>query len=467
MITELSTAYVCLHIGFKLALPDGRLPLTVAALKSAVRVLPMLCGIVLCLASVAVAAAPVATTVGLPGGHDAATRTATFLPGRLQRLDHFLLKSTDAQGYLGAVSLVVADGGRVVQSGVYGYRDLGRTSPMREDSIFRLYSMTKTVTTVAVLMLMEEGKLSLDDPVARYLPGFSSLQVFAGGSADMPRLRPAENTLTLHHLLTHTAGFAVAGNEEATRLLERADLHGSADLAEFSSRLARLPLAVEPGTRFNYDGTQLEVLARVVEVVSGQAFDAFVQQRILEPLQMHDTGFSVPVAKRDRIVDITVMGVDGKLALDQGRSALRPGEMLNPYPSGAGGLYSTAPDFMRFCRMLLEGGSLDGVSILGRKTVEQMMVNHLTFLDPPVTQFSDAEGFGLGGSVLLDPARKGRLGSVGQFGWSGAASTYFSIDPKERMISILLLQHLPNGAGNDLPRIATPFYNLVYQALPQ
>ena len=139
--------------------------------------------------------------------------------------------------------------------------------------------------------------------------------------------------------------------------------------------------------------------------------------------------------------------------------------MLNPYPSGAGGLYSTAADFMRLCRMLLDGGTLGGVSILGRKTVEQMMVNHLTFLDPPVTQFSDAEGFGLGGSVLLDPARKGRLGSVGQFGWSGAASTYFSIDPQERTISILLLQHLPNDATNDLPRLATPFYNLVYQAL--
>ena len=159
------------------------------------------------------------------------------------------------------------------------------------------------------------------------------------------------------------------------------------------------------------------------------------------------------------------MGADGKLVLDKGPSALHPGDMLNPYPSGAGGLYSTAADFMRLCRMLLDGGTLDGVSILDRKTIEQMMVNQLTFLDRPVTQFSDAEGFGLGGSVLLDPAGKGRLGPAGQFGWSGAASTYFSIDPKERMISILLLQHLPNGAANDLPRIATPFYNLVYQTL--
>ena len=375
-------------------------------------------------------------------------------------------KATGADGYLGAVSLVFSDG-NVVQSQAYGYRDLARSAPMHSDSIFRIYSMTKTAATVAVLMLMEEGKLNLDDPVEKFLPEFSGMQVFAGGTADAPQLRPANNALTLHHLLTHTAGFATggAGYEQAGRLLQRADLHGSADLAEFSRRVSQLPMAVEPGTRFSYDGTQLEVLARVVEVVSGQRFDAFLQQRLFDPLRMADTGFSVPLEKRARIVDITVMGADGKLRLHDGRSAIDPGAMLNPYPSAAGGLYSTAPDFMRLCRMLLEGGSLDGVSILGRKTVEQMMVNHLAFLDPPVTQFSAAEGFGLGGSVLLDPARRGRLGSVGQFGWSGAASTYFSIDPQERVISILLLQHLPNDAAKDLPRISTPFYNLVYQAL--
>ena len=396
----------------------------------------------------------------------AITGSPRFSADRLQRLDGFLRKATDAQGYLGAVSLVVADDG-VVQSQAYGYRDLARSSPMRADSIFRIYSMTKTATTVAVLMLMEEGKLNLDDPVEKFLPEFADMKVFAGGSADAPQVRPAKHRPTLHQLLTHTAGFATggAGYEEATRILERADLHGSADLGEFSRRLARVPLAVEPGTRFSYDGTQLEVLARVVEVVSGQRFDAFLQQRLFDPLRMADTGFSVPMDKRGRIVDITVMGADGKLRLDDGPSAKAPGAMLNPYASGAGGLYSTAADFMRLCRMLLDGGSLDGVSILGRKTVEQMMVNHLSFLDPPVTQFSDAEGFGLGGSVLLDPARKGRLGSVGQFGWSGAASTYFSIDPEERVISILMLQHLPDEAANDLPRISTPFYNLVYQAL--
>lgn len=457
-------AYVCLHAGFKLAVPDGRGPPSTTdfrapALQVPARFFPLLCGMALSLASVAVAASP------SPANAAGAGADSPRIPAeRLQRLDGFLEHATDAQGYLGAVSLVWKDGA-IVQSQAYGYRDLARTSPMRKDSIFRIYSMTKTVTTVAALMLAEEGKLDLDDPVEKHLPEFSGMRIFTGGSADLPQLRPANRKITLRQLLTHTAGFATAGNEEAIKLLERADLHGSADLQEFSRRLAKVPLAAEPGTRFSYDGTQIEVLARVVEVASGQPFDTFVQQRILAPLRMDDTGFGVPPAKRDRIVDITTMGADGKLRLDGSPSALHPGEMLNPYPSGAGGLYSTAADFMRLCRMLLDGGTLDGVSILDRKTVEQMMVNQLTFLDRPVTQFSDAEGFGLGGSVLLDPAGKGRLGPAGQFGWSGAASTYFSIDPKERMISILLLQHLPNGAANDLPRIATPFYNLVYRTL--
>lgn len=390
-----------------------------------------------------------------------------FSSQRLQRLHDFLGKATAPGGYTGAVSLVVRDGA-VVDSRAYGHRDLARTSPMRDDAIFRIYSMTKPVTSVAVLQLMEQGSLGLDDPVSRYLPEFAQMRVFAGGSADAPKTVPAKRQITIRQLLTHTAGFATGGEgfEEATELLERTDLRGSPDLQAFAARLAKVPLAVEPGTRFKYDGVNTEVLARLVEVVSGERFDAYLQRHILGPLRMHDTGFSVPAAKRGRVVDITRMGGDGKLRLDDGPSAREPGAMLNPYPSGAGGLYSTAGDYARFCRMLLDGGRLDGADILGRKAVELMMANHLEGqLDPPVNEFSDAEGFGLGGYVVLDPARRGRLGSVGAFGWSGAASTYFTIDRKERLIAILLLQHLPNGADDDLPRLATPFYNLVYQAL--
>ena len=391
---------------------------------------------------------------------------AVVSSSRLQRLDHFLQHATAASGYVGAVAVVSLDG-KTVYSAAHGHRDLARTQTLKPDAIFRIYSMTKTVTTVAVLMLMEEGRLSLDDPVSKFLPEFANLQVFESGSVDAPVLRNPKTILTLHHLLTHTAGFATGGvgAEAATQLLQRADLEHSRDLAQFAQRVSSVPLAIDPGTQFRYDGTQTELLARVVEVVSGQRFDQFLRQRVFLPLRMIDTGFSVPAGQRSRIIDLTHMAKDGVLAIDTSASARQPGIALRPYSSGAGGLYSTAPDFLRFCRMLLDGGSLDGVSILGRKTVEQMMVNHLGFLDPPVTQFSPAEGFGLGGSVLLDPALRGRLGSVGQFGWSGAASTYFSIDPKEHLISILLLQHLPDDAGNDLPKLSTPFYNLVYQAL--
>lgn len=406
-----------------------------------------------------------APAVDLPVAASAATEG--FSPARLQRLDDFLDRATGPEGYLGAVALIARDG-KVVAVRAHGSRDLARSQPMTEDAIFRIYSMTKPITSVAVLQLMEQGKLGLDDPVSRHLPAFAHMQRFAGGTADKPVLEPVARSITLRQLLTHTAGFATGGEgfEEATRLLERADLHGSPDLATFVARLANVPLATEPGTRFKYDGTGIEVLARVVEVVSGESFDAYVRRHVLEPLRMRDTGFSVPEASRERVVDLTRMGADDRLVLDGSRSARQPGVPLNAYPSGAGGLYSTMSDYARFCQMLLDGGVLDGQRVLGRKTVDLMMMNHLQGqLDPPVTEFSPAEGFGLGGSVTLDVAGRGRLGSVGAFGWSGAASTYFTVDRQERMFAILLLQHLPDGQPHDLPRLATPFYNLVYQAL--
>lgn len=422
----------------------------------------LLFAMTLCLSTASAASAAAVDSLA-PAVRNAAAGVSV---DRLRRIDAFMDNVTTVDGYLGGVSMVMYRGG-IVHLRAYGYSDLGRTEPMRENAIFRIYSMTKTVTSVAVLMLMEEGKLSLTDPVADYLPEFQDMHVFAGGSTDAPLLQPAVRKITLHHLLTHTAGFATggAGFEASSELLERAGLERSRNLKQFTEKLAAVPLAVEPGTRFSYDGTQLKVLGRVVEVVSGQSLDAFFEERIFAPLGMVDTGFIVSAEKRHRIVDITRMSNSGALELDAGPSSRAPGTMLNPYLSGAGGLYSTAPDFMRFSAMLLQGGRYDGAQVLGRKTVELMMQNHLEHLDRPVTDFSDAEGFGLGGSVLLDPALRGRLGSKGQFGWSGAASTYFTIDPAEDLVAILLLQHLPNGQANDLPRISARYYNLVYQAL--
>lgn len=376
--------------------------------------------------------------------------------------------TTGSGQYLGAVTLIVRHG-MVVDFRAFGHRDLARTEPMQPDSIFRIYSMTKTVTSVAVLMLMEEGKFVLDDPVAKYLPEFATMQVFVGGTADAPQLRPAVRPITIRNLLTHAAGFAVGGDDaaEAVKLLERANLHQSADLSAYGERLSRLPLAVDPGTRFNYDGVQIVVLSRLVEVLANMPFDRFLQQRIFTPLGMNDTGFSVPAGKRGRMVEMTSTDSDGHLVAAREYDGKRPGEMLNPYYSGAGGLYSTAGDYARFSQMLLNGGRLEGKTLLGRKTVELMMANHLTHLNPPVEEFRAGEGFGLGGYVVLDVARRGRLGSVGQFGWFGAATTYYSIDPQEQLVAILMMQHLPQGLPRDPPKIAPQFYNLVYQSLVQ
>ena len=391
---------------------------------------------------------------------------------RLSRLHGFIEQATRSGGYLGAVTLIVHRD-RIVDLRAHGHRDLARREAMAPDAIFRIYSMSKTVAAIAALMLVEEGRLNLDDPVARHLPEFAALQVLAGGSADAPQLRAPRRPLTLRHLLTHTAGFGTGGEgiEVASELLRRAHPHGAADLRDFASRVARVPLAIDPGSRFRYDGVQIEVLGRVIEVASGVPLAAFLQQRLFGPLKMVDTGFEVPPAQRRRVVDISTMGPQGQLVLAPGPSAANPGAPLNRYPSGAGGLYSTASDFARLCRMLLAQGTLDGVTILGRKTVETMLDNHLWQTDPagglPPSRFTLAEGFGLGGSVVVDAAQRGRLTSLGAFGWSGAASTYFTIDPKEQLAAILLMQHLhsePTGVP-DLPKLSNPFYNLVYQAL--
>ena len=395
----------------------------------------------------------------------AAAQSQGFSPARLERVTGYLQAAVDQGQYTGAVTLI-ARRGRIVQWQGLGYRDVARSTPMRRDAIFQIYSMTKPITSVAALLLMEEGRLTLEDPVSRFLPEFARMQVLEGETEDSARLRPAARPITIRHLLTHTAGFA-AGEKlygAAVERLNAAHLDDSTSLAAHAAALAALPLANDPGARFSYDGVTTDVLSRVIEVVAGMPLDAFVGKRILGPLRMFDTGFTVPADKRDRIVDMTSSDDAGRLVkVSTGLNA--PGEMRKRYASGAGGLYSTAGDYARFCQMLLNGGELDGAVILGRKTVELMMANHLGQLSPPVNEFNDGEGFGLGGYVVLDPARRGQLGSVGQFGWSGAAATWFLIDPKEQLVAILMMQHLPRGLPRDPPRPGRPFNSLVYQAL--
>lgn len=380
-------------------------------------------------------------------------------PARPERVTEYLQHAVDQRQYAGAVTLI-ARRGRVVQSQALGYRDVARTEPMRVDAIFQIYSMTKPITSVAALRLMEEGRFTLDDPVSRFLPEFARMQVLESET------RPAARAITIEHLFTHTAGFA-AGEKlrgPAVDRLNDARLYESPSLAAYATGLAALPLANDPGTRFSYDGVNTEVLSRVIEVVAGMPFDRFVRERVLDPLRMVDTGFSVPPDKRARIVEMTSTDETGRLVA-AGADVNPRGEMLKRYPSGAGGLYSTAGDYARFCQMLLNAGELEGVRILRRKTVELMMTNHLTQLSPPVNEFNDGEGFGLGGYVVLDPVRRGQLGSVGQFGWSGAAATWFTIDRQQQLIAILMMQHLPRGLPHDPPRLGKPFMDLVYQSL--
>lgn len=398
----------------------------------------------------------------------AACATATPPPAALPRapMDAVLTQAVGETGYLGAIALV-ADRGTVVYRGAFGHADLQARQPLREDAIFRIYSMTKPITSVAALMLVEEGRLQLDAPVAAYLPAFAGLQRVAGGSIEAPVLVPVQRPLTVRHLLTHTAGFATGGDDSrvATALLQAQAPEDAVDLAGYADRVARAPLATEPGMRFRYDGVNTEILARVIEVASGQPFDVFLRSRILQPLRMRDTGFDVPAAQRGRIMALTTRDADGRRVLADTPSAREPGVRLRPYTSGAGGLYSTAADYLRFARMLAEGGALDDVRLLREDTVAMMMSDQLGRFDPAVPPPEPGEGFGLGGYVVIDPAVAERPGSRGQFGWSGAASTYFTIDRERGLVIVLLSQHLPSDDAPVLPKLATPFYRAVYSAV--
>lgn len=375
-------------------------------------------------------------------------------------LHEFLRAQTDAGGYPGAVSLIAVNG-RVIDEQSYGHADLKRARAMRQDSIFRIYSMTKPITSVAALMLVEAGTLDLDAPVSRYLPAFVDLRCLCGeGGQSVPAKIP-----TVRHLFTHTAGFATHGdNVPASKAFEAAAPEQAHDLAGYAERVARAPLAEQPGTHFHYDGVNTQVLARIVEVVSGQSLHAFFQARILGPLGMKDTGFEVPVDQRVRVVDL-VTSRGGRLAIADTASAREPGARLNDYDNGAGGLYSTLGDYFRFAQMLANGGELDGVQLLSADTVARMMRDQLATLEPAVIGPTAGEGFGLGGYVVIDPVKRGRPGSVGAFGWSGSASTYFIIDREKKLVAILMAQYLPSDDAPQLPRLSTPFYQHVYEAV--
>lgn len=375
---------------------------------------------------------------------------------RLERVDALTHGYVDS-GRLPCVTTVIARRGEVVHHDVYGWADVKERRPVAVDSIFRVYSMTKPVTSIALMMLVEEGRVLLENPVSRYIPSFADVQVWKEGTAERYEVVPPGRAMTVHDVLTHmsglTAGFQYRHPVDA---LYRAHGLGGLDrpdatLAEALDVLAGLPLLFSPGTRWGY-GMSTDVVGRIVEVVAGAELDEFFRDRIFEPLGMVDTGFFVPADRIDRLVSSYVRDKRKALrAVDQ-----PPGSAFatrGKYLSGAGGLVSTATDYQRFVQMLANGGELDGVRIIGPRTLRLMTRNHLpggvTLNDMGQATFSEAAmggtGFGLGFSVVVDVAASQSLASEGEYGWGGAASTVFWVDPAEELTALFLTQLVPSN----------------------
>jgi len=329
--------------------------------------------------------------------------------------------------------------------------------PMERDTICRVYSMSRIITSVAVLMLLEEGRFNLDDPVEKYLPELKDMKVMTGGTADAPQLEPLKRAVSIKHLLTHTSGliYDFAGGDEITKLYQRAELWSGPGLNDFVAKVGKLPLKHQPGDAYTY-GINTDVLGALVERVSGKRFGAFLDERILGPLKMKDTGFDVLPEKMSRLAKTYKRGQDGKLVEDP------PILLTSPEPgrgieSGGAGIFSTAGDYARFAQMLLNCGSLEGRCILGRKSVELMTANHLVTL-PNNQAATRQKGFGLGVEVTTDLGQLSIPSSVGQFGWYGAATTYCQIDPKEKIVAVALVQHFPFNEHNFFAQFATGYY---------
>jgi CubicO group peptidase (beta-lactamase class C family) len=373
---------------------------------------------------------------------------------RLGRIRTWTRRQVDAQRCAG-MAVLISRRGRPAFLDVTGNADLARGTPLAEDTIFRIYSMTKPLTSVAIMILYEEGRFQLDDPVSRFIPAFEGQRVFTGGSRSKMETEPAARGITFRDLLTHTSGLTY-GFMEATPVdgayrANKIDFQiQDTSLRELVEKAAAIPLLAQPGTRWNYS-IATDVLGYLVEVISGQPFPDFLRERVIRPLGMVDTDFHVPEAKHARLAaNYAPDGKGGLVLMDDPATSryLAPRRVC----SGGGGLVSTLADYERFCRFMLGKGTLDGVRLLGRKTVELMTANHLggDMAAMGTARFSETTyegiGFGLGFSVMLDPARAQIVGSPGENAWGGAASTAFWIDPVEDMSVILMTQLMPSSA---------------------
>ena len=374
---------------------------------------------------------------------------------RISRIDKVMETHVAQQKIAGGVTLL-ARHGKIAHLGVYGMMDVEAGKPMTPDTIFRIASMTKPITSVAVMMLYEEGHFRLNEPVSKYIPAFKEMRVMPPESAeDSAQPVPATRQITIWNLLTHTSGLTYQWNERLGPQYAAADItHGllqdESTLDKKMKVLATIPLLHQPGAEFEY-GLSIDLLGYLVEVVSGMSLNEFFSERIFKPIGMNDTHFFIPEAKRERLATVYERTKDGPITR-KSQEPTAEGSLIysTDYPyngprtyfSGGGGLVSTAPDYVRFAQMMLNGGELNGVRLLSRKTVELMTLNQLANMDVDF-------GFGLGFSVVRDESDLNEVGSVGRFGWSGFFFTNFFIDPQEQMIGIFMCQLHPSG-GLDL-----------------
>ena len=398
-----------------------------------------------------------------------ATLTAADLPtatpesigmssSRLARLDTALQAEIAARKLPGIV-VAVARRGKVVYNKAFGVANLETRAPMRTDAMFRLYSMTKPVASVGLLTLYEQGKFRLTDPLDRYLPQFANVKVYKGADASgTPILAVPSRKPTIQDAFRHTLGLASGlGQSPVDAMYREASISmGRLDsLAQEMDKLATVPLLYEPGERWVY-GLGHDVQARLIEVFSGMSYADYLQRTIFGPLAMRDTVFGLPATLKPRFPLVYSPRPDGTMVPDTADAYARYTE----HHFGTLSLSGTAQDYLRFAQMLLNGGELDGVRVLGTKTVELMRQNHLPPNIPSIAPGSTATGYGLGVSVTLNVAALGRLNSVGSFGWSGAATTTFSVDPEENLTCVIMAQLMPNDAGL-MQRVET----LIYQAI--
>lgn len=394
---------------------------------------------------------------------------AGFDPERLRRLDEHFAQYVD-DGRLPGWLMLVARNGRIAHLSTYGHRNVETREPVENDTLFRIHSMTKPMTSVAVMMLYEQGLLELTDPVSRFIPSFADLRVYTGGTAKKVETRPAIEPMRIWHLLTHTSGLTYgfhyvhpvdqmyrdAGFEFG--MAPGLDLEGCCDL------WASLPLMFDPGHAWNYS-VSTDVLGRIIEVASGQTLDEFFRTRLLQPLGMHDTSFRPDSANAERLAGLYVADSTGHARRPHTPSFAEPTKAF----SGGGGLVSTAQDYHRFMRMLLGGGELDGTRVLGNRTLRFMARNHLPG-DADLSQVAlgawsevanAGKGFGLGFTVVRDPAASKVIGSAGELSWGGLASTAFWVDPVEDLSVLFMTQLIPSGSHPIKPQMR----QLVYQAL--